>query len=74
MHHAITVGIPVLAILFAALWNNHGLGRLEGRMERLEARIGKVQSDLTSRIDRLQADLSQFYRDPGRHDADIEAI
>jgi hypothetical protein len=31
-------------------------------------------SAIDARLDRMQADLSQFYRDLGRHDAKIEAL
>ena len=31
-------------------------------------------SAIEQRLDRMQADLSQFYRDLGRHDAKIEIL
>jgi len=31
-------------------------------------------SAIDARLDRMQADLSQFYRDLGRHDAKIETL
>jgi hypothetical protein len=31
-------------------------------------------SAIDARLDRMQADLSQFYRDLGRHDAKIESL
>jgi hypothetical protein len=34
------------------------------------ARFGAIDA----RLDRMQADLSQFYRDLGRHDAKIETL
>jgi hypothetical protein len=58
MHDALTIGIPVLAILFGILLNQRGL-------DRLEARLDRVQSELSSRLDRMQADLSIFYRTLG---------
>ena len=63
MHDAISIGIPVLAILFGILLNQRGLERLDGRMDRLE-----------SRLDRMQADLSQFYRDLGGLGARIDVL
>jgi hypothetical protein len=51
MHDAITVGIPVLAVLFGMLLNQRGLDRLEGRVDsrfdRLEKRMDTMQSDLS---------------------------
>jgi hypothetical protein len=67
MHDALTIGIPVLAILFGILLNQRGL-------DRLEARLDRVQSELSSRLDRMQADLSIFYRTLGEHSADIEHL
>ena len=78
MHDALTVGIPVLAILFGILVNQRGLDKLEtrldGRMNVLEGRLDRMQSDLSGRLDRMQADLSMFYRILGEHGADIEHI
>lgn len=89
MHDVITVGVPVLAILFGILWNQRGLDRLESRLDKVEAglnaridslsarvdgRIDKMQSELTARIDRIQADLLQFYRILGEHGADIQTL
>jgi hypothetical protein len=33
-----------------------------------------VQSELSARLDRMQADLSMFYRTLGEHGADIEHL
>jgi hypothetical protein len=58
MHDTITVGIPVLAILFGILFNQRGLDKLEGRVDsrfdRLEKRMDTMQSDL-SRSTRFSA-------------------
>jgi hypothetical protein len=51
MHDTITVGIPVMAILFGILFNQRGLDKLEGRFDRLE-----------KRMDTMQSDLSRFYQ------------
>ncbi len=66
MHDAITIGIPVFAILFGILLNQRGLDKLEGRMDKLDGRMDKMElrfdarfTHLESRIDRIQADLSQ---------------
>jgi hypothetical protein len=62
MHDALTIGIPVLAILFGILLNQRGL-------DRLEARLDRVHSELSARLDRMRADLSMFYRTLGEHGA-----
>lgn len=43
MHDAITIGIPVIAILFWILFNGGDVRRLEDRMD---ARFVKTESDL----------------------------
>jgi hypothetical protein len=63
MHDTITVGIPVMAILFGILFNQRGLDRLEGRFDRLEKRIDVIQSY-----------LSRFYQILGEHGGKIEML
>ena len=81
MHDAITVGVPVLAILLGLLLNQRGLERLDLRIDKLDMRIDKLDAKMESRfvhmegrIDRIQADMSQFYRILGEHGAKIENI
>jgi hypothetical protein len=51
------------------------LGRVQAD---LRSEIGRVQADLRSelggKIDRVQADLAQFYRSLGQHDVRIENL
>jgi len=78
MHDVITVGVPVLAILFGILFNQRGLDKLEARLDNrvngLEARMDRMQADLTGRIDRIQADLTRFYQILGEHGGKIELL
>ena len=71
MHDAFTVGIPVLAILFGILWNQQGIRDLKSEMKSdtnsLRSDINSRFNTLEGRIDRVQADLSQFYRILGEH-------
>ena len=45
--------------------------QVDSRIGQVDSRIGQVESRLGSRIDRIADDLKVFYRDLGRHDADI---
>jgi hypothetical protein len=63
----LTIGIPSLLILVGMFLNNSRSNTLEGRIDRLG-------SELNARIDRMQADLSQFYMILGRHEADIATL
>ena len=82
MHDAITVGLPLLAILFGILLNQQGLRDLRSELKsELTAQIGSLRSEMItrfahtdSRIDRVQADLQQFYRTLGEHEKAIEII
>jgi hypothetical protein len=74
MHDALTVGIPVFVILFGILFNQRGLDKLEARMNVLESRIDGRMHGIEARLDRMQADLSMFYRILGEHGADIDHL
>ena len=81
MHDALTIGIPVLAILFGILWNQQGLRDLRSETNGLRNEMNGLRNEMNGRfggtdgrLDRMQADLSQFYRTLGQHDAKLEAI
>jgi hypothetical protein len=74
MHDALTAGIPVLVILLGILRNQRGLDKLEARLDgRLNVFEGLLDH-MSARLDRMQADLSMFYRTLGEHGADIENL
>ena len=74
MHDVISVGVPVLAILFGILLNQQGFrdlkAELTGKIDALHSNIVNTNS----RIDRIQADLQQFYRTLGEHDKAIDIL
>jgi hypothetical protein len=72
MHDTITVGVPVLVILLGILLNQRGLERLDLRIDKLETKIESRFVHMEGRIDRIQADMAQFYRILGEHGAKIE--
>jgi len=88
VHDTLTVGIPVLAILFGILFNQRAVDKLEARMDArfnavdarfngIEGRFNGIEGQFNgvdARLDRMQADLSQFYRTLGQHDADIATL
>jgi len=81
MHDAITVGIPVLAILFGVLWNNQGLRDLKGDLKDLRGEMLGQRAELMghllrleTKFDRMQSDLAQFYRILGEHGARIDNL
>lgn len=74
MRDAITIGIPVLAILFGILLNQHGIERVQGDISNLRAEMNTKFAKTDGRIDRVQADLAQFYQMLGQHDAKIKGL
>jgi hypothetical protein len=72
MHDIVTVGVPVLAILLGILLNQRGLERLDLRIDKLETKMESRFVHMEGRIDRIQADMAQFYRILGEHGAKIE--
>lgn len=74
MHDAITVGLPLLAIFFGILVNQQGLRDLKSELASLRAEMNTRFAHTDSRIDRVQADLQQFYRTLGEHDKATETL
>lgn len=78
MHDVIIVGIPLLAILAGIFFNNSNSNsntvRIEARIDKLEGRVDRSESSLSARLDRMQADLSQFYMILGKHEGKIESL
>lgn len=68
MHDVITIGVPLIAILFGVLINQQGLrdlrASMESRFNAIESRFNSVDA----RLDRMQADLSGFHRTLGTVD------
>jgi hypothetical protein len=68
----------IVSIITAQLLGNY---QLNGRMDRLEkevkdtrSEIKDVRTEVISRIDRVQADLTQFARELGRADARLDIL
>jgi len=63
----IAVGLPTVMVLLGIFLNQRSFDRLESslgsRMDRVEARL-----------DRLEADLREFFRTLGQHEAKIENL
>jgi hypothetical protein len=63
----IVVGLPTITVLVGIFLNQRSIDRLErslgSRIDRLEARL-----------DRIVADLREFYRTLGQHDARLDNL
>jgi hypothetical protein len=60
----LSIGIPSLLIVVGFIYNNSRLNTIESNMT-----IGF--QDVRTRLNAIEGDLRQFYRDLGRHDAEI---
>ena len=67
MNEIIGFAVVIVTIFAGMLFNN-------SRFNAIDARLDRMQSELNGRIDRVQGDLGQFFRELGRHDARIEAL
>lgn len=74
MHDAITIGVPVLVILLGILLNQNGLRDVRAEIKEARAEAKADTLNLVSRVDRIQADLLQFYQTLGKHEGIIETI
>jgi hypothetical protein len=63
LQQILAITIPSLLILLGIFQDNAGFNRIEARFNSVEARLTTMEGD-----------LRQFYRDLGRHEADIVNI
>ena len=77
-HDAVTIGVPVLAILFAALINRAGLHRLEDhrnkRWNSMEARFEACLTAMEARFDAFYRDFHVFHSILGEHRAKLDRL
>ena len=74
MHDALTIGVPVLAILAGILFNRSDVKELRAEMrarfDRVDARFDQVDA----RFNRVDADLRQVYAFTGKLEGRIDEI
>jgi DNA anti-recombination protein RmuC len=58
MHDALTVGIPVLVILLGILLNQRGLDKLEARLDRVQSDLSGRMNVVEGRLDHVQSDFT----------------
>jgi len=85
VHDVIVAGVPMLAILAGALFNNQGLARLETRvdsrldktdvrLDRMQSEIGSLRTEMAAMRSEIHREFEQFYRTLGQHDARIDNL
>ena len=60
MHNVVTIGMPMIAILFGIVWNQRAADKLEIQMDKRFGEVDRRFDRMESRMDRMQADLSGF--------------
>ena len=77
-HDAVTIGVPVLAILFAALINRSDLHRLEDRIDKRfddrETRFEALFAAIDARFDMLHRGSREFHGTLGEHRAKLDRL
>jgi hypothetical protein len=63
----LTIAIPSLLVLVGIFLNNARFNGIDSRFNGIDARFNGIEARLAS----MEGDLRQFYRDLGRHEADI---
>jgi len=63
----LTIGIPSLLILVGFIYSN-------SRLSTLESNVNIGFQDVRTRLTNIESDLRQFYRELGRHEADIATL
>ena len=63
----LTIAIPSLLIVVGFIYNN-------SRLNTIESNVNAGFQDVRSRLSSIEGDLRQFFRDLGRHDADIATL
>ncbi len=56
MREALAIGIPTFVVLLGILWNG--------------SEIRQLRSEVSGRLDRIEANLRQFYHELGRHEGE----
>lgn len=78
MHDYWPFAVTLAVILSGILFNQRGLDRLEDRtgkrFDSVNQDLKEFRAEVTSRLDRIEADLREFYRTLGDHGARIDIL
>ncbi len=88
MHDALTIGVPVLAILAGILFNRSDVkelraemrarfDRVDAQFDRVDAQFDRVDArfdQVDARFNRVDADLRQFYAVTGKLEGRVDEI
>ena len=81
MHDLVIVGVPLLAILAGIFFNRSDGKDLRSEMKDVRSEIKDLRSDMQARfnkmeghLDRIDADLRQFYHLTGKLEARMDSL
>jgi len=74
----LSIGIPSLLIVVGFIYNNSRLSTIEAnvnaRFNSVDGRFGSIETnfqEIRARLNTIEADLRHFYRELGKHEAEI---
>ncbi len=72
------IGLPTVTVLVGIFLNQRSIDRLESglgnRMDHLEKGLGSRMDRIETRLDRIEADLREFYRTLGQHGSRLDNL
>jgi len=72
MHDVIGVGITIATILPATFFSNQSINNLRSELHSdLRSEIGSLRSEVMGRLDAIQRDMRDLYKEQARHDVRI---
>jgi hypothetical protein len=70
----LSMGVPTLAVLIGFLFSNQRFNSLDAKIVAVEVSLGGRIDRIENRLSVIEADLRQFYRDLGAHEAEISNL
>jgi hypothetical protein len=74
MHDVVTIGVPLIAILAGILFSRNDVKDLRGELRDLRSEMNTRFTRVEGHLERIDADLRQFYHLTGKLEARMDAI
>ncbi|HXE09452.1 MAG TPA: hypothetical protein VN612_16225 [Acidobacteriaceae bacterium] len=74
MHDLLIIGVPLVVIIAGILFNRGDAKELRAELKDLRAEMAGSFNKMESRLDRIDADLRQFYHLSGKLEGRIDTL
>jgi hypothetical protein len=74
MHDLLIIGVPLVVIIAGILFNRGDAKELRAELKDLRAEMAGSFNKVESRLDRIDADLRQFYHLSGKLEGRMDAL